>query len=176
VPYVSLPSQFMSGKEALLHIVQVDGCTFPEAVKQLAAAIRDKRVGASWVRGRGGTRFVFFNTTGITRSGEATKRTLSPDFSTTHEAQHAFDVMRASVLRIWPVRTDAPVPVVVKPETKRSHETARPRPIHDGIKKAIDAIWPDGVPAGLKSKERDLQIRAWLGSNRHSVPARSLSR
>jgi hypothetical protein len=53
--------------------------------------------------------------------------------------------------------------------------TGRPRPIYNGIDEAIGAIWPDGIPAGLKSKDRDRKIRAWLESNRCTPPASSQS-
>jgi hypothetical protein len=170
VPYVP----WMSGKEALLHIVQAEGCTFPEAIEQLKAAIGDRKVDAA----RASPPHQLIGAIKeITPSGEAkgSMRLGGFGLSFPHPGPLPFRVKRENVLRIWPNPADAPIPTVTKPETEGPHETARPRPIHDGIKKAIDAIWPDGVPAGLKSKERDLQIRAWLVSYRHSVPASNQS-
>jgi len=163
VPY--LPP-WMSGNEALLHIVQVEGCTFPEAIEQLKAAIEDRQVDAA----RASPPHQLIRTVKeITPSGEA-KGARGFGFSLPHAEPLEFRVKRESVLRIWAGRADAPVPMVIKPRTEPSHATAHPRPIHDGIEEAIDAIWPKGIPAGLKSKERDNEIRVWLGMNRRSVP------
>jgi hypothetical protein len=168
VPYVP---PWMSGNEALLHIVQVEGCTFPEAIEQLKAAIEDRQVDAARASP---PHQLISKVKEVTPSGEA-KGSRGFGFSLPRAEPLQFRVKRESVLRIWPIRADAPVPTVVKPETGRSRVTARLRPIHDGIKEAIAAIWPNGIPAGLKSKERDREIRAWLGTNRHSVPTSDLS-
>jgi hypothetical protein len=39
-----------------------------------------------------------------------------------------------------------------------------------GTYAAINALWPDGIPQGLKAKERDNQVAKWLKAHGHSVP------
>ena len=42
---------------------------------------------------------------------------------------------------------------------------SRPRPVSDGILKAIKTLWPCGFPQGLRAKVRNKLIREWLESN-----------
>ncbi len=46
----------------------------------------------------------------------------------------------------------------------------RDQPISDGIRLAIKNLWPGGIPAGLRAKERDKKILAWLKDNEKSFP------
>jgi hypothetical protein len=40
-----------------------------------------------------------------------------------------------------------------------------------GVKQAIEALWPDGVPDGLSAKDRDNKVVEWLRAKNLSVPA-----
>jgi hypothetical protein len=77
------------------------------------------------------------------------------------EAYHSdagarIEVYRKDVLRLWPESTSMPLKI-------------RTSPISDGIRLALNALWPNGIPAGLRAKERDNQIREWLKSNKISI-------
>jgi hypothetical protein len=56
-------------------------------------------------------------------------------------------------------------------ESKSTPPKIRSGAISDGIRLAINARWPDGIPAGVRAKERDNQILEWLKRNDKSIPA-----
>jgi hypothetical protein len=58
-------------------------------------------------------------------------------------------------------------------ETATKTSSKRTRPIDDGIRAAIAALWPDSIPRGLKSKDRDNEIAEWLRAHDYSVPSDS---
>lgn len=68
---------------------------------------------------------------------------------------------------------------VVKMKRDRARLTGRlipgckPRPIDDGIREAMIALWPrSGIPPqGLKAKERNRKILDWLKRHNRSIPA-----
>lgn len=41
----------------------------------------------------------------------------------------------------------------------------RPRPMTYAVAKAIAAMWPNGLPPGMRAKERDWQVRRHLEAN-----------
>jgi hypothetical protein len=42
--------------------------------------------------------------------------------------------------------------------------------ISDGILLAIDDLWPDEIPKGLRAKDRNKKILEWLKDNKKSIP------
>jgi hypothetical protein len=75
------------------------------------------------------------------------------------------EVWREDVLREWPERSRPP------PAQPTSNIPLRhPRPIEEGVVQAIRDSWPNGIPAGLKAKERNNRIIARLKENGASVP------
>ena len=46
-------------------------------------------------------------------------------------------------------------------------------PVFGGIREAIAALWPSGIPKGLKAKDRNNRIADWLKQNGRSVPSGS---
>jgi hypothetical protein len=72
------------------------------------------------------------------------------------------EVSRKGVLDLWPEQQkDATPSTSLKPGSSA---------ISDGIRLAIGTLWPDGIPAGVRAKERDNQIREWLEDNKKSIP------
>jgi predicted DNA-binding transcriptional regulator AlpA len=61
------------------------------------------------------------------------------------------------------------VGAAIRPEMECSRTTRRPSPIRNGIKEAIDALWPGGVPTTLRAEDRDRQIEVWLKESGCSV-------
>jgi len=55
-------------------------------------------------------------------------------------------------------------------ESKSTPPKIRSGAISDGIRLALNALWPDANPAGVRAKERDNKIRAWLEQNDKSIP------
>ena len=185
--YISPPSAWMPGKEALDHIRETDGCSASDAIKQLRSAISDGRASArlpdpkvphrSAIFPPCGDRFIIYDT------GLPTPM-LSPGFRqipTREEwrnakilangtvrffggmtARYAFEVRRADILRLW--FTSLASSSDPAPRTRK-------RPIEDGIREAIAALWENNIPKGLKPKERDNKIAAWLKSKDYSVPS-----
>jgi hypothetical protein len=49
-------------------------------------------------------------------------------------------------------------------------EPGRGGPIDRGIREAIGALWPSGIPGSLRAKHRDNQIRQYLVEHGHSIP------
>jgi hypothetical protein len=43
--------------------------------------------------------------------------------------------------------------------------------IEDACREAIAALWPGGIPPGLKAKDRNNQIARWLKLNNRNVPS-----
>jgi hypothetical protein len=75
------------------------------------------------------------------------------------------EVLREDVLREWP---EHPRPPSVQPASKVP--LTRPRPIEEGVIQAILDLWPNGLPVGLRAKDRNNQILARLKKNEASVP------
>jgi len=165
VPYVSPPPKWMPGQEVLAHIRQADGCSLSEAIKQLKAAISDGQIAARLPDPNSPHHPDRWGPMWWTISAiEEERRRPSPDLwrsAKIHAAGkvnffdkaspwHAFEVSREHVLRFWPALQSLPV--------KRSKKAPRA----DGIKDAIKDLWPNGIPRGLRAKERDKRILDWL--------------
>jgi hypothetical protein len=73
------------------------------------------------------------------------------------------ELYRDDVLKLWPKhhRKDA---------TQSTPLKTRSSAISDGIRLAMNNLWPGGIPEGVRAKERDNQIREWLKDNRKSIP------
>lgn len=69
---------------------------------------------------------------------------------------------REDVLKLWPE------------QQKQAAASGRSRigsgAISDGVRLAIDGRWPDGIPEGLRAKERNEQVRQWLKDHDKSIP------
>jgi hypothetical protein len=81
------------------------------------------------------------------------------------------EVLREDVLQLWQEGK--------QPAVRKKAVPKRPKPVEEGILEAIRALWPNGIPRGLKAKQRDNQIHKWLKDNGRSVgkdPSPSLSR
>jgi hypothetical protein len=76
------------------------------------------------------------------------------------------EVCRRDVLELWPERQKN----TTRPALPGSNAAQRRhKPISDGIRLAIMDLWSGEIPAGLKAKERDNQILAWLKRNQRST-------
>ena len=76
------------------------------------------------------------------------------------------EVCRQDVLKLWPERQkDATrsAPAKIRPTAAQR----RRQSISDGVRSAINELWPGRIPADLMAKERDGQIIEWLkGKNK----------
>jgi hypothetical protein len=77
------------------------------------------------------------------------------------------EVWREDVLREWSEHSRHQPSLV---QTACKVPRRGPRPIEEGIVLSIDRLWPDGIPVGLRAKERDKSIAADLKKNGASVP------
>lgn len=78
------------------------------------------------------------------------------------------EVCRHDLLELWPERQkDA-----TQSASAKIGSTARQRrhqPISDGVRSAINEIWPGGIPCDLLAKERDEQIIEWLKAKNKKI-------
>ena len=65
---------------------------------------------------------------------------------------------REDVLKLWPQQEKE----AAAPSRSRIGGGA----ISVGVRLALDALWPDGVPEGLRAKDRDTQVVQWLKDNK----------
>jgi hypothetical protein len=80
------------------------------------------------------------------------------------------EVSHEGLLKLWPEhQKDATRPL--RPEIGSNTTQRRDGPISNGIRLAIDALWPNGDRQGLRAKDRDNKILAWLEDNKRSIPA-----
>ena len=79
------------------------------------------------------------------------------------------EVCREDLLKLWPEhQKDATRSL--RPESRTNATQRRERPISNGVRLAIDALWPNGIPQdSLRAKERDNKILEWLKSNNKSI-------
>lgn len=75
------------------------------------------------------------------------------------------EVWREDVLREWPEHSHSPAA-----QPASNAQRSRPRPIEEGVVQAIRDLWPNGIPGGLKAKERNNKIVARLKENGASIP------
>ena len=75
------------------------------------------------------------------------------------------EIYRKDLLKLWPEHQEGETRNLRPDNTK----TSGSRPISDGINKAIDALWPQGIPQGLRAKDRDREILRWLKENNKSI-------
>jgi hypothetical protein len=71
------------------------------------------------------------------------------------------EVLQEDVFRLWQEGKQPPGAQKTVPK--------RARPVEEGVLEAIRALWPNGIPRGLKPKERDNEIHKWLKENGRSV-------
>jgi hypothetical protein len=71
------------------------------------------------------------------------------------------EVLKEDVLRLWEEGKQPPPAQKTVPK--------RARPVQEGVLEAIGALWPNGIPRSLRSKERDNKIYKWLNENEKSV-------
>jgi hypothetical protein len=180
----------MPGKEALDHIRKTDGCSAAEAIQQLRSAISGGAVGARLPDPRVPSRSAIFPPYGDKSTAFFGFPAVSPGsrqiptcaqwakakiqakgtvrFFGDASPWYEFEVLRENVLRVWTAQPKL---------SSASAKSRRGRPIDDGIRQAILALWPKGIPSGLKAKERDNKIDTWLRREEFSVPSgRGLAR
>jgi hypothetical protein len=71
------------------------------------------------------------------------------------------EALREDVLGLWLEAKEPPAAPKAVPK--------RARPVEEGVLEAIRALWPNGIPRGLKAKQRDNEIHKWLKTNGRSV-------
>jgi hypothetical protein len=164
----------MPGKEALDFIRSAElGCSEAGAIDQLRAAIVNCAVGARLTHmqrppvGSSPNQAPFES---VPQPAAWQRAQMRPDGSVRFDRNgpwRGFEVIRENVRRIW-----RPEPPNDRQPKVMAHPTARvqARPIKNGILEAISALWPDGIPAGLKAKERNNKILEHLCAQGHSVP------
>ena len=169
MPYEPPPSVWMPGKEAIVYIRTIKKCTTKRAIEQLRLAIVHRAVGAILADmkkppiGSSGPISVpsdsiptreMWKTAQIKANGTV----LFSDA----DSPRVFQVIRENVLRIW-AKDDF------------GHLSAKPfrksAPVKTAVLRAINQLWPDGIPAGLKAKERNRKIAAQIKLNEDSIPS-----
>ena len=168
MPYEPPPSVWMPGKEAIVYIRTIKKCTTKRAIEQLRLAIVHRAVGAMLadmkqppidsspisVPSDSIPTREMWKTAQIKANGTV----LFSDA----DSPRVFQVIRENVLRIW-AKDDF------------GHLSAKPfrksAPVKTAVLRAINQLWPDGIPAGLKAKERNRKIAAQIKLNEDSIPS-----
>jgi hypothetical protein len=81
------------------------------------------------------------------------------------------EVKVADLVRIFSL-SDSTKPVPPKPAEQIPKPAFNRRAKRDGIRLAINALWPEGIPKGLTAKDRDRQINEWLKAKGLSISDR----
>ena len=172
---------WMPGGEAIQHIRQTEPRT-KAAIEKLLAAIIDGTVRAQLPRGAkrqiqsellpkealnfvprgrfspGASPVVLMGLSWTRTMWEAADIRADGTVGFGSETRWPFWVRRNDVTRLWPVAPAA-------------RQRERGAPISNGIREAIDHLWPRGIPAALIAKDRNNRIVEWLKANGLSVPA-----
>ncbi len=69
---------------------------------------------------------------------------------------------REDVLRLWPEQQ--------KEVTASTRSRIKSGANSMGVRLALDALWPSGVPEGLRAKDRNKAVHEWLKDNNKSIP------
>jgi len=69
---------------------------------------------------------------------------------------------REDVLRLWPEQQ--------KEVTASTRSRIKSGANSMGVRSALDALWPGGVPEGLRAKDRNKAVHKWLKDNNKSIP------
>ena len=69
---------------------------------------------------------------------------------------------REDVLRLWPKQQ--------KETTASTRSRIKSGAVSTGVGLALEALWPSGVPEGLRGKERNKLVHEWLKDNNKSIP------
>lgn len=167
LPYLPPPPEWMTGKEALVHICEADKCSIDSAIDQIKRAVIDYVIAVRFSGkelprlrrdhclylppghfpfGLDNYKRYLFEVAQICK--DATIK-FGPE-----EDWQPFEIRREDVFRTWP--------------TVQYHKQA---PIREGISEAKEALWPNGIPKGLKAKERDNRVGQWLETKGYSVPS-----
>jgi hypothetical protein len=70
---------------------------------------------------------------------------------------------REDVLRLWPEQQNE--------VTASTRSRIKSGAISVGVSLALHALWPSGVPAGLRAKDRDKAVHKWLKDHNKSIPS-----
>jgi hypothetical protein len=163
----------MPGKEALDFICKAElGCSEADAIDQLRAAIVNRAVGARLThmqRPPVGSSPVQARSESVPEPAAWQRAQMRSDGSVRfnrREPWRGFEVIRENVLRVWsePSLSDQRPEVMAHPKKAHPHRTS------DSIREAISTLWPDGVPIGLRAKDRDNRILEYLHNRGLSAP------
>jgi hypothetical protein len=166
----------MSAKEALEYVGKISACDQAMAFDEIRRAARDEVL-----------RFLTPQETALRNAGYSPESLTAQEerkIEAAIEGQRAtflladtsqfeqinswfsegFEFCREDVLRIWPATQSVPI----QPNSKK-------RPVTHAIHEAIKHLWPDGIPQGLKAKERNNQIAKWAEENGRSCPFEELA-
>src|ERR1700752_4875464 len=135
-------SDWMSFNDAVAHVEATQKCYEELAIKLLQRETDSQKIRSRPVQGA--PRWVV--------SGDKTYLDDGRDLQ----------FCRADILRIWPE------------QQKEAAALGRSRigsgAISVGVGLALDALWPNGVPEGLRKKDRNEQVVQWLKQQNKSVP------
>jgi hypothetical protein len=156
----------MPGKEALNHICKTDRCSVPSAIEQLRCALSDGAVtgrltDANLPRGAIYSSMMLMSMFDCIPAPERWQDAkIRPDGTVQFfdHPYYEFAIFEEDVLRVWPAQPQPSVPINRK----------KARPVEDGAREALSVLWPNGIPAGLKAKDRNNKIRNWLRQQGYS--------
>jgi hypothetical protein len=179
VRYISPDPVLMPGKDALDFIRKADtGCSVADAIDQLRRAIVARAVGATIVIPVVRARLKDMKPVPIAMGSSSMqphswsqpsramwqRAKIRSDGSVQFDLKGPwlpFAVIRSNVQREW----GAP------PSYRR--QGVKARPIDDGIREALAALWPPGTHLPLKAKERNQKIVECLRARGYSSPSGS---
>jgi hypothetical protein len=88
-----------------------------------------------------------------------------------HGSLDEFEIKpRWQLIEIWADDLDKLWSSFDPPDADSASSKSHEGPVSEGIREAIAALWPSGMPKGLRAKDRNNRIADWLKQNGRSVP------
>jgi hypothetical protein len=135
-------SDWMSFNDAIAHVEATQKCYEEHAIKLLQRETDSLKIRSRTVQG-------------------APRWAVSGDKYNLDDGRD-LQFCREDILRLWPEQQ--------KEAAARGRSRIGSGAISVGVRLALEALWPNGLPEGLRKKDRNEQIVQWLKQHNKSVP------